>query len=117
MPVVVSRWHFELSKYFLPARNDMLSAEHGAFETSSVITILPWLVSSVIWRVPLCGTLVSGGGPVLTSFGFFGFCASPCSAGFAVQVHFAGPRLAAAAGAAGLPPPVSATMTATTAPI
>src|SRR5215475_8985576 len=115
MPAVVNRWHLVLSKNFLLDRNAMLSAEHGACVTSSVITILPWLVSRVISRVPLWGTVVSGGGPVLTSVLLIGFCASPLSAGFVVHVHFAGARVPPADG---FPfPPVVATTMPTTAPM
>ena len=68
-------------------------------------------MSSVICCVPLCGTVVSGGGPVLTSSLSTGFCASPLSAGFVVQVHFAAAWLAAAAGVlAGVPPVVDTTI-------
>src|SRR5260370_18236993 len=115
MPAVVSRWHLVLSKNFLPVRYDMLSAEHGGFDTFNVTTILPWLVSNGICWVPLCGTVVTGGGPVFTSCLSTGFWASPLRAGFVVQVHFAGAWVAAAAAVlAGVPPVVDTTMPTTT---
>src|SRR5215467_3685940 len=90
MPSVVMRWHFEPSKYFLPARNAKLAAEHGAWATSSRIVIAPWLVFMTMSAYPLWGTVVSGGEPVSTRVLFLGLVGSPLSAGFGVQVHLAG---------------------------
>src|SRR5215213_10105125 len=63
MPVVVSRWHLELSKNFLPARYAKLAAVHGAPVRSSSASITPWFVVIVISDVPVFGIFVVGGFP------------------------------------------------------
>src|SRR5438045_3160495 len=94
MPWVVSRWHFEPSKYFLPARNAKLAAEHGACATSRRMVIAPWLVFMTMSAYPLWGTVVSGGAPVSTSALSTWAPPVPLSDGFGVQVHLAGALVA-----------------------
>jgi hypothetical protein len=79
MPLVTSRWHVVLSKNFWLARYVKLAAEHGAFVTSSLIVIVPWLVAIVMSRVPESGRFFVDGVPV-----FFSAVLLP-SAGFHVQ--------------------------------
>ncbi len=62
-PLLVIRWQVVPSKYFLPARNAKLFEVQGAFATSSVTSMSPWLVLIAATRVPVCGTFLVGGVP------------------------------------------------------
>src|SRR5215475_8448997 len=90
MPVVVRRWQVVLLKKFLLAKYEKLSAAHGAFATSSLIVIWPWLVFITMSRVPECGRFVAGGVPVFTRSGSFGAAGLAVGSGFGAHLHVAG---------------------------
>src|SRR5262245_12055871 len=115
MPVVVIRWHVVLSKNFWLARYVKLAAEHGASVTSSVIVIVPCVVSNVIARVPDAGRFLDGGVPVFVTCGFcvasagFHWHDAPAGAAAAVDVACDGLDTASAI----IPPITSTAATAT----
>src|ERR1043165_782506 len=70
---VTRRWHFEPSKNFLPARYVKLAAAHGALAVSTLILMVPTLVSMVMVWAPVRGSPVAGGVPTsFTSLGISG---------------------------------------------